>query len=787
MKKIFEIVTAFPKTTILLIVALTLVFGSQLANMRMETDAESMIPQGHPAIVYSDKVEEIFGIQDAIIIGIVNEEPSGIFTPHTLELIKRLTGEIASLEGVVAITDDDVVSLATIDNIIGTEFGFEVSPFMEEIPATESEIAELKRKIYDNGMYTGGIISEDGTATAIFAELENGLKSRAMVYNQIKEIINLELQGGGPEKIYVAGRPVLEVTFGEYMSQDMQKMMPLVLVVIILVLFLTFRSLRGVLLPLSVVVGSVIWAMGTMTFFNIPLFTISTQMPIILMAVGTAYGIHILNKYYQEVLENPEREKREVILETMREIWKPVVMTALTTAVGFFSLITAYMVPIRYFGIFTAVGVLAAMIFSVALIPASLMLIKMKVGGWKSKDRKIGEEMVATGWSAKILSLGGEFIHDRRKAVTLATTVIMIASLIGILNISTNSSWIESIKHSSEVYVANKVLNEKFDGTLNLYIIVEGEEADAIKSPTILKEIDGLQQDVEQMSLVGGSRSIAEYMKRMNRVMNEDRKEFEKIPDSRELVAQYLLMYSMSGDPDDFDDVIDYDYRQANIWVQVKSDYTDDIASVINRVKAFADQHFSGDKVKVNLAGRVNTSYVWVDLLIRGQMNSILFSIISVFLITALMFRSFVAGIFNIIPISAAMLLNFGIMGLLGIPLDVATALSSGIVIGVGIDYTIHFLSKYHWEVDKLKDGRKATVLTMMTTGKAIFFNAFAVIAGFMVLFASNFPANRHLGLLVAFNMFTSFFAAMTILPALLNIVKPKFIFEALNRGEESQ
>ncbi|MCK4560107.1 MAG: MMPL family transporter, partial [Calditrichia bacterium] len=242
MKKIFEIVTAFPKTTILLIVALTLVFGSQLANMRMETDAESMIPQGHPAIVYSDKVEEIFGIQDAIIIGIVNEEPSGIFTPHTLELIKRLTREIASLEGVVAITDDDVVSLATIDNIIGTEFGFEVSPFMEEIPATESEIAELKRKIYDNGMYTGGIISEDGTATAIFAELENGLKSRAMVYNQIREIINLELQGGGPEKIYVAGRPVLEVTFGEYMSQDMQKMMPLVLVVIILVLFLTFRS-----------------------------------------------------------------------------------------------------------------------------------------------------------------------------------------------------------------------------------------------------------------------------------------------------------------------------------------------------------------------------------------------------------------------------------------------------------------------------------------------------------------------------------------------------------------
>jgi predicted RND superfamily exporter protein len=157
-------------------------------------------------------------------------------------------------------------------------------------------------------------------------------------------------------------------------------------------------------------------------------------------------------------------------------------------------------------------------------------------------------------------------------------------------------------------------------------------------------------------------------------------------------------------------------------------------------------------------------------------MRSIFFSVIAVFIITALMFRSIAAGLFNIVPISVAMLLNFGIMALLGYPLDVSTALSSGIVIGVGIDYTIHFLAKYKLEANKLKDGRKAMVAVMTTTGRAIFFNAIAVIAGFMVLFASNFPANQHLGGLVSINMFTCFVAAMTILPALLNIIKPKFI-----------
>ena len=779
MGNVFQLVTGFPKTILLLLLALTLFFASQLSKITMETDAESMIPQGHPAILYNDQAEEIFGIHDAIIIGIVNEDKGGIFNRRTLATIKRLTVKLAELEGVVAVTDDDVVSLSTIDNIAGTDFGFEVSPFMEEVPATASAIAELRRKLYDNDMYVGGIVSRDGSATAIYAELENGLENRARVYKAVKALVETEMQENSPDKIYIAGRPVLEVTFGEYMAEDMQRMMPLVIAVVILVLLLIFRSLSGILLPFTVVIGSVIWAMGIMSLCKVPMFTISTQMPVILMAVGTAYGIHILNKYFQERVLNPGMEKRQLILLTMAEMWKPVVMTALTTAVGFLSLITAYMVPIRYFGIFTSVGVLAAMIFSLLMIPACLMIFNIKV----RFNRLPAGHPKTEGFFDRRLSRGGEFIFQHRRSVTATAVAVIGLALFGLLRISTNSSWIESIKHSSDVYIANEVLNRKFDGTLNLYIVVEGQKPGDIKSPPLLEKIDQLQAEVEQMDLVGGSRSIAEYVKRMNRVMNEDQKAFETIPDSRELVAQYLLMYSMSGDPQDFDDVVDYDYRLANVWMQMKSDYTDDIARVIRRVKTFAAKHFTPRGVKVNLAGRAYTSFVWVELLIRGQMNSILFSILAVFMITALMFRSVVAGLFNIIPICAAMLLNFGLMGLLGFPLDVSTALSSGIVIGVGIDYTIHFLSKFRLEMAKGSDGRQATITTMTTTGRAIFYNAIAVIAGFMVLYTSNFPANQQLGGLVSINMFTCFLAALTILPALLNIIKPSFIFKQKQGG----
>jgi len=776
MNRIFEWATTYPKTVLLILLLLTGFLGSQLGNITMETDADAMMPEGHPAILYNDQIEDIFGIRDTMIIGIVNEAEGGVFNPETLALVKRLTEKIAALKGVVAITDDDVISLATIDNIIGTENGFEVAKFMEVLPADQAEIETLKHKLYDNGMFVGGIISQDGTATAIYAELDNGLETRAQVYKDIKALVTEEMGKGGPEKIYVAGRPVLEVTFGEFMAEDMQKMMPIVIGVVVVVLFLIFRGLAGVVLPLLVVIGSVIWSMGIMSLSGIPMYIISTQMPVILMAVGTAYGIHILNKYMQERIQHPEMEKRQLILIVMDEIWKPVVMTGLTTAIGFSSLITAYMVPIRYFGIFTAIGVLTAMVFSLLMIPAALTVFNIKV---RSKTRN-DNQPAPDSFFARVMARSGELIFDHRRTAIVTTFVIIAFALFGLSRISTNASWIEGIKHSSDVYIANDALNKKFDGTMNMYVVVDGLKVGAIKSPAILRKIDEMQADVEKMDLVGGTRSIAEYLKRMNRVMNEDRKEFETVPDSQELVAQYLFMYSMSGGPEDFDDVVDYDYQQANVWVQMKSDYTEDVTRVINRIEAFAAKNFTDGKVKINLAGRAYTSNVWVDLLIRGQMNSIVFSILAVFLITAIMFRSVVAGIFNIIPISVALLLNFGIMAMLGYPLDVSTALSSGIVIGVGIDYTIHFLSKYRFEYAKLNDSRLATIRTMATTGRAIVFNAMGVIAGFMVLYTSNFPANQRMGGLVSLSMFTCFLAAMTILPALLTIIKPKFIHKTI-------
>jgi hypothetical protein len=348
---------------------------------------------------------------------------------------------------------------------------------------------------------------------------------------------------------------------------------------------------------------------------------------------------------------------------------------------------------------------------------------------------------------------------------------------VGILRVSWDSSLVSYFRQDTDVVKAEKVLNEKFAGTTVLNIVFEGKEKDRMKDPVLLKKIDKLQDYAETLPLVGDSLTISEYLKRMNRVMNEDREEMEVVPDTRDLVAQYLLLYSMSGDPDDFDDVVDYDYQRANTRVFMKSDHAADVGKVVKAMDKYLKKNFKEKDVNIGFAGRANITYTIAGIIVRNQILSIILAIIAVFFITSIMFRSWIAGFMSIIPISIATLINFGLMGLFNKPLNPVTAINSSVSIGIGIDYSIHYISKYRRMLATHGDEKEASILTFITTGKAIFYNAVIVAGGFMVLALSKFPPNATLGGLVSLSMIISFVGALTILAALLVTVKPKFAY----------
>jgi len=753
MEKILNTLLKHPKIVLLTLLIISIAFFVvMIENSRMETDLDKYMPQDHPAFVYSDEAEEIFNIKDGVIIAI--ENPDGIYHSGTLQKIKDLTLQLGKMK---EIDKSDITSLYNADNIVGSEYGMDVTAFYTTVPEGEEDLARIADQVRNNEMIQGRLVNEDETVSVLIAELEEDVFSQDFYHRLLDLVHSFE----GPEKLYVAGVPIVEGNMAYLGPKDMQKMVPIVILVIILVLLLVLKSVKNMFFTMLVVLFSVVWAFGLMALLNIPIYAVSTMLPVMLIAIGVADGIHLYSHLELYLLKNPGSTRREAVADMLKNMWKPVAMTSITTSIGFVSLLSSEVLPIKYFGLFTAFGVMAAMVFSLLLIPAAVIVF----GYPKRKHRAQESSDSATNIFAKRFASG----VIKHKTSTLVLTVLIIAlSLYGITKVWINSSFLDNFEKDSDIVLTDAFINENFGGTSNLNVILEGKDADVMKSPVALKMIDRMQEDIEgRLEVVGNSMSLADYLKRMNKVMNADQKEFERIPDSQDLNAQYLLLYEMSGDPDNLWKVVDYDYQTANLTIQLKSDDSKSIKSVIALVEEYRPE-FEQLGIGINFAGSGYKSLVFTDLILEGQIKSLILSLVIIILLLTLMFKKLLVGLIGAVPIVITAVIGFGVMGLFNIPLSTTTALISSIAIGIGIDYAVHFIERYRINALLTQDKDQTLQRTMHHSGRAIIFNAFVVIAGFLVLLFSVFPPNRRLGALVSMNMFTSFLGTVTIMYLLL-------------------
>ena len=886
LRKAYRVSSRFPWFVIIAVALLTVFFAMQLGKLRWETDARVYMPKGHPAIVYDEHVERVFGAKDTIIIGIVNDR-QGIFNPETLARIDRMTKKIAALDGVISNRDVDVVSLSTATVFYGDEDSIGSMRIMEAPPQTAGEAEAIKARVYENAdLFVGNIVSEDGHAAMIRAKIKEGAVNRYQTYFQIKAIVaqesgqwdsqqiswdwrnaeggtdasdwsgrswpadersgaagdsnggmqggpasawenagawrggngtasegdrTAEQDGGGwpkmgdwsgtrsdkpsaadaetagtgttvEDRFYLAGRPVIEVTSGLEAMKDMRKMVPLALVVIAILLYVIFRTLRGVLLPLLVMLGGIVWTFGTMAWFGVPLYVISTMMPVILVAVGVGDGIHILSRYYDSVLADPQRPARKIVEEVVDELGVPLVTTSVTTAFGFLSLWFAEMPPFKVFGLFTVVGIFYCWFLSVFFVPAVLTLLRPKVGNYLAKRRSL-RIRGAEGRLVRMLSGLGRVVERQRLVFLAGVAVVTVVSVIGASRLYVNSSWLSDFRRDSELVQASELFNEKFDGTVQLFVVVDGKKRDAMKDPKVLAAIEILQHRLEEHPMVGDSISIVDYLKSMNKSLNEGKEEYNVLPESRAVIGEYLFLFSISGRPEQLDEVVDYNYRQANIRFMIKSDYTRTLSEVVSLARSLSREVFADLDVTVNFAGSANNSYIWADLLIDSQVMAIALSKISIFVIAAILLRSMLLGLFVVIPVTLTTMVMAGAAGFMNIPLDVSTALAAGVAIGVGVDYAVHFIFYFRRLVQR-SPAQEASDLTLRTVGKTIVFNALVVTSGFVVLLFSQFPPHVKLGAFVAAYMVLSCVIALTVLPTLLNATH-RFIVNGAISGKK--
>lgn len=716
----------------------------------METNLDEYMPREHPAFIYSDKAEEWFNIKDGLLIAVENQ--NGIYNTETLQKIKDITNQLQDMD---EFDDNDVMSLYSADNITGSEYGLEVESFYTKVPESPEKINEIRTRVRTNEMVYERMISKDETVALVVA----GLRDNSFTKDFYSEILAFAKSYESDDvNIYVAGRPVVEGNLALLAPADMKRMVPVVLVLIALVLFLLLRSLRATIATLLSVFISTIWAFGLMSALGVSIYSVSTMIPVMLIAIGVAYGIYFYNHLNQYHLKNPGSGQIEALKHTLGILKKPLAMAAFTTMIGFLSLLTSQVYPIKYFGLFTAFGIFSAFALALLFLPAAVLLAGYKPGNKKNQRKNIINNKL------KCLT---DSLLKRKKAVYLTFIAIIIVSLFGIQTVWINSSFLDKFEKDNEIVITDKFVNSHFGGTSTLNVILESDETGTFKQPQVLKLIDEMQEKTEGLAAAGNSFSLVDYLKRMNKVMNADKEEFYKIPESSDMVAQYLLLYEMSGDPENLAKVVNYDYNRTNITFQLKGDDSKTIKAALGVIKNF-ENDFRDKSININYAGSGYKTLIFSDLILQGQLLSIALSLLMVFILLTFLFRSVKAGMIGSIPIIITTLISFGIMGLLNIPLSTTTALLSSIAIGIGIDYAIHFIQHYRSNLSLNPEPLAALHATMEQTGKAILFNAIVVIAGFSVLLFSVFPPNRTLGALVSMNMFTSLLGTLSIMMILL-------------------
>jgi len=749
MKKLTQFILNHSKKVLFFIILGT-VFNLYLikTHFNIETNLEAYMPKDHPAFIYSDKAEEMFDIRDAIMIAINNEK--GIYNEETFKKIKSLTKEIQKLE--VIENKEDVLSLYTADNIKGSEEGLEIEEFFKRIPKNKEGFVEIRNSVVTNEMVHKRLVSEDEKSTIIFTKIIDNSFSEEL-YAKIIEIT--EKYEGDGITIYVAGQPIVEGTMTRLMPQDMKTMFPIVLLLILFVLYFVLRSFKATMISFMVVIFSSIWTFGMMLGLDIAIYGPSSLIPVMLIAIGVADAIHMFSHLQLQKRKHPDWNKEKLIVNMNQEMFSPVAMTSVTTAVGFLSLLTSDIIPIQYFGIFTAYGVMLAMFFSLIFIPAAINTLGLP----KTLQKEDKKNLFLT--YSKVFANN---VVKNRKKVIFGTIAILIFFGFGITKVWINSSMIAQFPDDNPLVITDKFVNDKFLGTTTINVILESDEEGIFKNPEVLELMDKITTEISlDHKVVGGSFSVVDFIKRMNKVLNEDNQNFYKVPDDRDLIAQYFLLYEMSGGSDKLWEVVSDDFKTANLQFQLKSDNSEGINAIISSIEEYR-REMSQLNIDMNFAGGGYKVLVFNDLILIGQIKSLAYSFLIVILLLSLMFRSLKIGLIGTIPIFITTIISFGILGWLNIPLQTTTALISSIAIGIGIDYAVHFIDRYKLNANKYKEKSKTVTETMFHSGRAISFNAVVVILGFLVLTLSAFKPNISLGAIVSLNMLTSFVATITVM-----------------------
>jgi hypothetical protein len=761
---------------IALTVAITGMAIYQAKNLRVIIDPNTMLPQAHPYVVTGNRVEAIFGSKYVAVIGITPKS-GDVYQAAVLGKVQRITAALLKTPGVVK---ENILSFSArrAKNIVGTAEGMEVSPLMSSVPGNAQQMEALKRAVNNNPVYVNSIISQDQRTAVVLVEFKDGPGGFRAMAEKTRKAVDAERDA--TVDIVIGGIPSY-LSRIEIYSERMAFLLPISILLVGLILFEAFRSFQGMLLPLVTAIIATVWGVGTMGAAGVPMDTFNATTPILILAVAAGHAVQLLKRFYEEyyrILESgvsAREANRQAVIESVARAGPVMMVAGTVAALGFFSLVVFEITTVRTFGVFTGMGILAAMILEMTFIPAFRSLLPAPGNKSGNLDQRI------RFWDRITSFIAHAAIHHRKR-VFLGAVVFVALGLAGMSQVVTNNSIKTYFAPNLPFQLEDRFLNEHMGGTNTLTMLIEGKSEDAIKDPKVLQAMDDIQRFLEKQPYIGKTVSMADFIKRMNQSMHGDDAAFYRIPDDGNLIAQYLLLYSMSGEPGDFDSYVDNDYRLANMTAYLRTDSSAYLEQLLPKLKAFAAEKL-GDRATLNIGGSVPQGAALNEVMVHGKILNIIQIGAVVFIISSLVFRSLLAGLLVLLPLLMAVTANFGVMGFSGMYLNISNSLSSAMAVGIGADYAIYLIYRLHEEIGNGMDDKEAVRVVLKTAGKACLFVASAIGIGYgVLLFSFGFNLHIWLATLIATSMMASVFAALFLIPSLVLTFRPNFVYQGVKK-----
>jgi len=643
---------------------------------------------------------------------------------------------------------------------------------------TPEAIAGLRAKVDAWPVYKNALVSADGTMGALMVTLANPNKMvQSTVDAGIEAILKQNAQPG--YTTYLDGESVIADQIGKAMFADMGLLVPLVVVVVLGILFLSFRRWEGVVYPSLVILIAVVWSVGLMAWLGIAMNVVSVAMPVLLVAISSAYAIHQMNHYFLD----PNPDRLTVLLNNRKSVGLAILLSGITVMVGFGALVIESFVPIRNFGLFTAAGDLFAVFAALLVLPALLLQGK--------KPKKVVLHEPEKGFVGGILNAFARVTKARPGLVLIGAVVVTVVFASGTFLVKSELNSVSFFRADTAIRIADDKLNEKLAGTQSLNVVIDSdlrpvldrgtapaEGSDTrheLTNPQVLGKIDAFAEAVQQkFPFVTKVISFNDMIKKMNQAMKGGLPQDYAVPDSAELISQYLLLFS-----GDTQSVLTPARDKLRITLSMKRTTSQEVESVRQFALAYFDPGFQKTQgVQVQVTGTAHLYNVANDLLVHGNIESLFLCLGVVFLLLWVVLRSFWMTLVALVPIFLTLAVNFGVLGFFGIPLNSGTAMVSSIAIGIGIDYSIHYIT---WYRNQLRQGLgvdDAVTHSILHKGRAILYNMFVIVGGFIVLVLSSFVPLVQFGALVSLCMVTTALGALVVVPALVHLLaKRNFAF----------